>query len=264
MQGRVVLVGAVLAILVGTIGAVRAEPRETVWRARVTEQHPNLLGDGGYPDLVGLTVHIFVSWDSVMCEDRGIGWEPEVALFDSRFNFINNWQAADFYTVCGPEWRFGDSLMQGTIDETEGTFTLSPRPYGMEWDWGDWFPITGLLDELIFAGTPRFRRGDCNQDGIFDIVDPIRLLVELFADTDGRFFTSRWCFDACDANDDGALDLADAVTSLRTLFVSGGGPLPPPYGECGEDPTVDDLTCQGYGWSEYPCVGAAGGGGDAA
>ena len=53
------------------------------------------------------------------------------------------------------------------------------------------------------------------------------------------------CEDAADANDDGAIDIADAIAVLSHLF-AGAGPLPEPFGECGVDPTVDNLDCTSY------------------
>jgi hypothetical protein len=60
------------------------------------------------------------------------------------------------------------------------------------------------------------------------------------------------CLDAADANDDGDFDITDPLYTIRWLFI-GGKPPPPTYGPipggCGLDPTEDDLTCEFYG----PC-----------
>jgi hypothetical protein len=53
------------------------------------------------------------------------------------------------------------------------------------------------------------------------------------------------CLDAADANDDGQIDLADALVILNDLFAQ-TGPLPEPFGECGIDPTADEIGCRGY------------------
>ncbi len=84
-----------------------------------------------------------------------------------------------------------------------------------------------------------FQRGDCNDDGGFDIADPVGLLSQLFSGSSGAP-----CPDACDANDDGTLDIADAVAMLNALFGSFTF-LPPPSGLCGIDPTADAVTCSG-------------------
>ncbi|MEE8142664.1 MAG: hypothetical protein V3T77_06155 [Planctomycetota bacterium] len=98
---------------------------------------------------------------------------------------------------------------------------------------------------LIQVGTPaQFRRGDCNGDGSYDIADPITLLGYLF-----QSGTSVNCEDACDGNDVEGLDISDSILMLTNLF-SGGVPLPPPSGVCGEDPTQDSLGCQQF--SECP------------
>ena len=47
------------------------------------------------------------------------------------------------------------------------------------------------------------------------------------------------CEDAADANDDEALDISDAIYVLGSLFV-GGAPPPPPFPDCGADPTPEE------------------------
>ena len=85
-----------------------------------------------------------------------------------------------------------------------------------------------------------FRRGDVNADGKLDIADAIFLLGHLFAGG-----AVPVCQDSADANDDGKLDIADAITILGHLF--GGAPsLPPPFEDCGVDPTDDDLDCLSF------------------
>ncbi|MCA9728528.1 MAG: hypothetical protein KC729_12645, partial [Candidatus Eisenbacteria bacterium] len=76
-----------------------------------------------------------------------------------------------------------------------------------------------------------FRRGDANDDHLFDIADPVTILSALFG---GGTLT---CDQAGDANDDGALDIADAVFALSALFVAGSPLPPPPHPNCGPDPT---------------------------
>ena len=52
-------------------------------------------------------------------------------------------------------------------------------------------------------------------------------------------------FERGDCNVDGAVDIGDAIYVLGTLF-GGGAPVPPPSGECGEDPTADSLDCADF------------------
>lgn len=92
------------------------------------------------------------------------------------------------------------------------------------------------------ASTPlvNFRRGDANQDGVYDISDGVFTLLHLFA---GR---STECPDALDANDDGELNITDAVYFLNWLFIA-GIPIPPPGpDEAGLDQTADELGCISY------------------
>lgn len=85
----------------------------------------------------------------------------------------------------------------------------------------------------------RFTRGDVNADEKMDLSDAVVILTYLFSDGNVT------CLDAADSNDDGKLDLADAVGVLGHLF-GDDGPLPAPFGECGEDPAADDLSCDSY------------------
>ncbi|MCA8960722.1 MAG: VCBS repeat-containing protein [Planctomycetes bacterium] len=81
-------------------------------------------------------------------------------------------------------------------------------------------------------------RGDDNQDGAVDIADAISILTRLF--TPGSSDTT--CRDAADVNDDGGVDISDPITLLSTIFVS-APPPPPPFPDCGSDPTPDTLGC---------------------
>ena len=99
--------------------------------------------------------------------------------------------------------------------------------------------------EVVYdpSPTPRFRRGDSNGDGQFDLADAVSLLYCLFLGGD-----CPSCDSAADANDDGALALTDAVYDFDHLFQ--GGPAPrAPFSECGVDPTDDGLTCD----TSQPC-----------
>lgn len=91
--------------------------------------------------------------------------------------------------------------------------------------------------KVVLTYGERFRRGDANGDGKHDLADAISILAYLFVDGD-----APQCMDAVDANDSGNIDLADAVRVLEYLF-SDAEDLPPPFPDCGMDPTADDLDC---------------------
>ena len=104
------------------------------------------------------------------------------------------------------------------------------------------------------AAVGAFQRGDANGDGAVDLSDPVRILVSLFATpTPGLD-----CEKAADANDDAVIDLADAVTLLAFLF-AGGGPLPPPFPDCGTDSSTT-LSCASFPPCAAPPVGSVPGG----
>ncbi len=93
---------------------------------------------------------------------------------------------------------------------------------------------------LISSGKAPFIRGDGNGDHSVDISDAIMILAILF--TGGE----TTCEAALDANDDGSVNIADAVALLSYLFANGPD-LPPPFPECGSDPTADQLSCSEHG-----------------
>ncbi|MBT7129826.1 MAG: hypothetical protein HN891_03865 [Planctomycetes bacterium] len=53
------------------------------------------------------------------------------------------------------------------------------------------------------------------------------------------------CIDSADGNDDGLVDLADPIALLGYLF-NGATPPPPPFPDCGIDPTPDALECDSF------------------
>ena len=85
---------------------------------------------------------------------------------------------------------------------------------------------------------PHFVRGDCNDDGEFDISDPVTALGSLFL---GKGEPA--CNDACDTNDDGVVDQSDPITMLGALFLGSPEILTLGIAACGVDPTEDVLTC---------------------
>ncbi len=100
-----------------------------------------------------------------------------------------------------------------------------------------------LVDGLVTVEeSVRFRRGDANEDGNLDLSDVVTILVDLFG---GR---PTPCQKSADVDDSGTITISDAVFLVVALFA--GGPVPPdPLVDCGEDRTMDDLTCE----SNSPC-----------
>jgi hypothetical protein len=110
--------------------------------------------------------------------------------------------------------------------------TLLTSTSGIEATFNEVFPLNGGTT----ADPDLMNRGDANQDGTFDISDPITMLGFLFNNLPVS------CVLSCDANDDNSVDIADAVFCLSGLFGSGAQP-PAPHGACGEDPTPGSLSC---------------------
>ena len=85
-----------------------------------------------------------------------------------------------------------------------------------------------------------FVRGDANNDGLFDVADPIFMLSYLFLNS-----AEPPCPDAADGDNDGLLNITDPV--FMVLYIFGIGVAPPyPFPDCGLEsyPDIDGLDCQ--------------------
>jgi hypothetical protein len=85
-----------------------------------------------------------------------------------------------------------------------------------------------------------FRRGDVNEDGTMDLSDAVFIIERLFVVQEPIV-----CSDSADATDDGVVDVSDVVKITAYLFL-GFEPPPPPFSECGLDPTEDELGCESF------------------
>ena len=135
------------------------------------------------------------------------------------------WQALDA----------GDCAHRGSGYNTLQTLSSEEPPVSVQSVYPQLDDALLTLDEV---GTP-FKRSDANADGTTDIADPIMALGYLFGGG------ALPCQSAADTNDDGAVNIADPIATLSWLFAS-GAPPPPPFGECGLDPTPDTLTCESF------------------
>lgn len=101
--------------------------------------------------------------------------------------------------------------------------------------------VSGAVDLYLSArpeGQGGFRRGFINGDAVLDLSDAIGIFEYLFLGV-----SPPACLKAVDVNDDSLADLTDGVFLLEYQFLGRSAP-PPPFAECGTDPTAgDDLTC---------------------
>ncbi|HIA28216.1 MAG TPA: hypothetical protein EYN79_08925 [Planctomycetes bacterium] len=103
---------------------------------------------------------------------------------------------------------------------------------GIDVFFNELFPLSG-------GSAPQFIRGDSNGDGSINLADAISVLGYLFS---GQ---ALGCLASVDVNDSGGADISDAIALLDYLFGGGGGQLPPPFPNCGPDPTAGgSLTCE--------------------
>ena len=88
------------------------------------------------------------------------------------------------------------------------------------------------------AGTPAFRRGDCNDDTLIDISDAVAILNFLFVNP-----AVPHCLDSCDMDGSKVLEITDGVFLLSFMFLGGGAP-PAPFPDCGAAAGPSPLGCQ--------------------
>jgi hypothetical protein len=85
--------------------------------------------------------------------------------------------------------------------------------------------VTSVTRRTLPAET-RFRRGDANADGAFNLVDALALLDHIF-----RRGPALSCAEAGDANADTRLNILDATTLVAQIFH--GQAVPAPFPDCG-------------------------------
>ncbi len=202
--------------------------------------------DGGdlVTDLEGQAGTFTDGLASVYTQDQaGNDWTDNLALaapgagteiMGDNNAFVLFSPAAGYFV--GVHYIHDDTIASGAGD----TISISVEPAGFD-DPGAF--LASVYDEVFGPGSggPFFARGDCNDDGGFDISDPVTALSILFVPGT----PAAVCVDACDVNDDGGFDISDPVYSLSALFVSGSPPpAAPTHPTCGEDPTdTDPLDC---------------------
>ena len=97
------------------------------------------------------------------------------------------------------------------------------------------FPVDANCAQVVIDGL--FIRGDGNGNGIISLADPLFNLGYQFQ---GQ---AALCLDALDTNDDGNIDISDPIFNLGFQLLAGPSP-PPPFLDCGVDPTADTLACE--------------------
>ncbi|HVR74893.1 MAG TPA: right-handed parallel beta-helix repeat-containing protein, partial [Planctomycetota bacterium] len=95
----------------------------------------------------------------------------------------------------------------------------------------------GAYESCGSAPETPFRRSDVDGDLRLNLTDAILTLEFLFL---GR--ETLPCRSAADSNDSGSIDLSDAIFTLGFLYLGSELP-PPPFDQCGIDPTPDALDC---------------------
>lgn len=139
------------------------------------------------------------------------------------------------------EFAVNGTVPSGSSITVSGDTFFDPR--GADCTNAAFIPFDNHEFQVSFYDSPvaQIRRGDCNDDGTFDIGDAIYGLSFLFASG-----LPPSCEDTCDTNDDGAVDIGDPIHGLTALFASGQLPPSPGPMVCGPDPSPDGLDCLVY------------------
>lgn len=153
---------------------------------------------------------------------------------------------------------FGDIPPSGISDNSSDpySFVVSPTPEDsiaifrlhITANQGDYQVIYVTTLYLGSAPINQFIRGDANSDETVSTPDAVYILRYKFIPGS----PPPSCMDAADADDNGNIDMPDAIYILKYKFIPGASPPPPPFPNCGGDPTLDELGCQ-----SHPCMGGA-------
>lgn len=170
------------------------------------------------------------------CEQVGesveLNWTNGSTEYDAAGGIIIRRDDAILASLPGDSISFSDD----TVTEGLHNYSVSGTIDGSESA-----PAACEVEVEFAPPPPEFVRGDVDGDGTLGLVDSTLLLdyITGLAGID--------CIDAGDVNDDGRVQLVDGIALLDFLF-GDTGPPPPPYPDCGPDPTGDvngDLGCIG-------------------
>lgn len=120
----------------------------------------------------------------------------------------------------------GSALFSGEVGNTYEFLCLAVDTAG------NVEPMDGVAEATTtveLRPPPLFRRGDGNDDGLFDLSDPIFNLEYQFLG-----MGAPACLAALDTNADTLLDLSDPIYNFDHQFLGRPAP-PPPYPECGPE-----------------------------
>ncbi len=192
-----------------------------------------------------------VSQEGVVLQEVNAGYSPWCIRIDSTGNLwvaggsLNKYDSAGNHLMSTPEigvWSLaidpsGSGVWAGCDEDVkyydlEGNLLITLPPFGhVDRTWVSSGPILG--------GRPRFRRGDCNDDGRVDISDAVCILNWLFLGG-----PIPGCVAVANTNGDVGADISDASYLLNYLFIGGPPPIHP-FPDCGPGtlPT-DEETCQ--------------------
>ncbi len=160
--------------------------------------------------------------------------QGEITLEGFGFQFGVCLLSVTFGSASSPSTQFIDAFqMTVTVpDVSPGVYPIQVTTVGGE---------SNTISFTVLGLEPDWVRGDCNQDGAYNIADAVTILAALF---DAGTVVPN-CVDACDMNDDGSFDISDPIFGLANLFSSGAPPSAPHPG-CGTDPTADSLDCEEF------------------
>ena len=207
---------------------------------------------------------------------RGVGLEAEHEGF-TGWGYVAGWngngQRVDFEvetTVAG-EHRLALRYAAGAGDATrlvrvDGDVVVADMAFPATESWADYAVVETAIDltpgvhriSIAFEtgrgsenflnldhisvrslATPYFLRGDANADGLIEVSDALKVLLYGFLQAPIE------CEGAADVDDSGEDEMTDAIHLLNYLLLD-APPPPPPFPECGNDPTPDEQACDAF------------------
>ncbi len=176
-----------------------------------------------------------------MYAEASVGW---------NYYPVNVFTSSDFWIgVCYNRKTLGSPLWEIGLDTTTFDQHTKVNLDGTACSWYLWdqqgYPekvrAHGIRVHRTWTEKPQFIRGDYDGSGQLLTNDPLMELQWIFG-VPGA--TAPTCMDAADYSDDGGVLTNDPLMALQYIFgVPGSTPPPPPYPDCGIDPTEDELDC---------------------
>jgi hypothetical protein len=161
------------------------------------------------------------AWTTIICPP---GLAPGTHLATTIYGSISDSADLGIYAFSGCHEG-------GYCDFTDGTGTTFSVPVA-----------TGRMEISWHS----FIRGDVDRSGNLRMPDVYFILKHLYVPGSPE----PTCMDAADIDDNGTVNIPDVMYAMKWLYVPSMPAPPPPFPDCGIDPTPDELRCGSYSLCE--------------